>query len=78
VEKEVPLGQGKAVDLVVTKGDGRTAIEVETGKSDVEANLRKCADAGFDRTVIAPTFKRGGRILRAPSRKDAKHNPRAS
>jgi hypothetical protein len=34
VEEEVPIGGGKAVDLVATKDGKRVAIEVETGKSD--------------------------------------------
>jgi len=47
VEEEVPIGDGRAIDLVATKGDERIAIEVETGKSDAEANARKCTEAGF-------------------------------
>jgi hypothetical protein len=45
--KEYPLGGGKAVDLVATEGDERIAIEVETGKSDIKENIRKCKEAGF-------------------------------
>ena len=40
VEKEYPLGGGKAVDLVAIKWDDRIAIEVETGKSNEEENVR--------------------------------------
>jgi len=33
----------------------RIAVEVETGKSDIKANLSKVADAGFDRVVLVAT-----------------------
>ena len=48
VEEEVSIGDGKAVDLVATKDSKRIAIEVETGKSDVDENVRKCREAGFN------------------------------
>jgi hypothetical protein len=55
VEEEVPIGEGKAVDLVVTKEGKRIAIEIETGKSDVEGNVRKCKEVGFDEIIVIPT-----------------------
>lgn len=55
VEKEVPIGEGKEVDLVATKGNESIAIEVETGKSDVEENIRKCKEAGFEKVVVVRT-----------------------
>jgi hypothetical protein len=55
VEEEYPLGGGKAVDLMATKGDERIAIEVETGKSQVNENLRKCKEAGFEKVVVVRT-----------------------
>lgn len=51
VNEEVAIGGGRSVDLVATKDGKRTAIEVETGKSDTEANLTKCKKQGFDRIV---------------------------
>ena len=57
VKEEVPIGGGKAVDLVATKDGRRVAIEVETGKSDAEANKRKCKEAGFTDIVIVNTTK---------------------
>lgn len=39
------------MDLVATKDGKRIAIEIETGKSDVEANIRKCKEAEFDKLV---------------------------
>ena len=58
VEEEVPLGDAKAVDLVASKDGRRIAIEVETGKSDVEGNVKKCEQAGFNKVVSIHTKKR--------------------
>lgn len=55
VEKEVVIGDGKAIDLLATKGDEKIAIEIETGKSDVEANVKKCKEAGFGKVIIVKT-----------------------
>ena len=55
VLKEVPIGDGKAVDLVVTKDGKRIAIEVETGKSNTRENLSKIGHANFDRIVLVAT-----------------------
>jgi predicted RecB family endonuclease len=56
VEEEVPLGEGKAVDLVATKNGKRIAIEIETGTSDAEGDARKCREAGFDEVVTVETM----------------------
>jgi len=58
VEEEVPIGDGKAVDLVAKKDGKRIAIEVETGKSDAEGNVKKCEQAGFNKVVSVHTKKR--------------------
>ena len=42
VLEEVKIGAGKAVDLVAIDEKDRIAIEIETGKSDVVGNVRKC------------------------------------
>ena len=55
VEKEAPIGEGKTVDLLVTRGGKRIAIEVETGKSDWRGNVRKCLEAGLDQVLVSPT-----------------------
>ncbi|MCD6296983.1 MAG: hypothetical protein J7M30_07500 [Deltaproteobacteria bacterium] len=55
VVKEYPLGEGKAVDLVATKGDERVLIEIETGKSHEKENVRKCKEAGFNTVKIIRT-----------------------
>ena len=48
VEEEVSIGEGKTVDIVAEKDGKQIAIEVETGKSNVEKNIRNCLEAGFD------------------------------
>lgn len=55
VEKEVPIGKGKVIDLVAEKGNERIAIEIETGKSDVKTNVKKCGDAGFEKAIVVCT-----------------------
>jgi hypothetical protein len=55
VEEEVPIGGGKAVDLVAGRDGERIAFEIETGKSDAGANVGKCLDAGWDKVVIIAT-----------------------
>jgi len=42
VKAEYVIGNGKSIDLVATKAKRRLLIEIETGKSDVEANIQKC------------------------------------
>ena len=44
-----------AVDLVARKPGECVAIEIETGKSDIRANLEKVRKAGFDRVVLVST-----------------------
>ncbi len=44
-----------AVDVVAERAGERIAIEVETGKSDIAANLRKLLRAGFDRVIFLAT-----------------------
>jgi uroporphyrinogen-III synthase len=43
------------VDLAATRASERLAIEVETGKSDIPANLEKLRGAGFDRIILVAT-----------------------
>ena len=51
VDEEVPVGGGKAIDLVAVRDGKRIAFEIETGKSDSAANARKCLEAGMDKAV---------------------------
>lgn len=55
VEKEVPIGEGKAVDLVATKDGRRIVIKVETGKSNIRSNREKCRNARFQKVVRIDT-----------------------
>jgi len=55
VAEEVPVGGGKAIDLVASKDGQRTAFEIETGKSDAAANVRKCLEAGMDKVLVVAT-----------------------
>lgn len=55
VAKEVPVGGGKTIDIVATRQGKRIAFEIETGKSDTAANVKKCRDAGLDEIVVVAT-----------------------
>ena len=69
VTEEYPLGGGKAIDLLAVKNGQRLAIEVETGKSDAAANVRKCLNAGFRQVVVVTTHGKNG-LARALQRED--------
>lgn len=53
LEHHIP-GDG-AVDLLAERPGERVAIEVETGKSDIAANLAKLKGRGFDRIILVAT-----------------------
>jgi hypothetical protein len=55
ITKECMIAGNGAVDLVAEGGGERVAIEIETGKSDIAANLTKLATAGFDRVLLVAT-----------------------
>ena len=55
VQEEYPIGNGKTIDLVASKDGKRIAVEIETGKSDALANIRKCLDAGFGEIMSVAT-----------------------
>jgi len=65
VTEEAPLGDGKAVDILAVKDGKRIAFEVETGKSDAAANVRKCLAAELDKVVIVATTKNARRAIAA-------------
>ena len=44
-------------DIIVEKDNKKTAIEIETGKSDYILNVEKCLDAGFDEVISVATNK---------------------
>jgi hypothetical protein len=43
VTEEYATGGGKTVDLYAVRGEQRLGVEVETGRSDIMANVAKCA-----------------------------------
>lgn len=58
VKKEYPIGEGKTVDVAAVKNGEKIAIEVETGKSDAEGNIRKCLDYGFEKVVCFVLYEK--------------------
>jgi len=54
VQMEAPRAAGR-VDLLGRKGDELLGVEIETGKSDVVANVRACLNAGFSRVLAVAT-----------------------
>jgi hypothetical protein len=48
-----------AIDLLAQRPGEQVAIEIETGKSDIPANLKKIATAGFDRVILLATSPYG-------------------
>ena len=55
VSREHVIKSNGAVDLLAEKPGQRVAVEIETGKSDIEANTEKTAQAGFDGVVLVAT-----------------------
>jgi len=51
---EYDIGKGKSVDIAAEKDGKRIAIEIETGKSDYNYNIRKDLDYGFDEILVVP------------------------
>ena len=52
--EHVIKGNG-AIDLLAQRPGERVAIEIETGKSDIKANIRNLRKADFDRVIIIAT-----------------------
>ena len=50
--REFVLTDGKAFDLLAERPGERIAIEVETGKSDIKANIEKTQKADIDKLVL--------------------------
>ncbi|MCO6438583.1 MAG: ATP-binding protein [Phycisphaerae bacterium] len=55
ITREYAIKGDGAVDIVAERPGERLAIEVETGKSDIKANVLKTQKAGFDRIVLIAT-----------------------
>jgi hypothetical protein len=52
---EHPVKGNGAIDILAQRAGEKVAIEVETGKSNIKANLDKTKDVGFDRIVFVAT-----------------------
>ncbi len=52
VEVEKSIGDGRAIDLVARKDGREIAVEIETGASDLEENVRKCLAAGYEKVYV--------------------------
>ncbi len=60
VTENYPIGNGKEIDIVVGKENQKIAIEIETGKSDILGNLKKCLSLDFNAIIcllLAPQLK---------------------
>ena len=55
VAQEASIGGGKAIDIMATQNGKRIAFEIETGKSDVVANIEKVRAAGIPSMYIIAT-----------------------
>ena len=44
-----------SVDLLAERSGKRVAVEVETGKSDIKANVANVCNDGFDRVILIAT-----------------------
>ncbi|MBN1817943.1 MAG: restriction endonuclease [Sedimentisphaerales bacterium] len=55
VKQEHPVKGNGAIDLLAERAGERIAVEVETGQSNIKANLDKIKDAGFDRIIFVAT-----------------------
>ncbi len=55
VTREHPIKGNGAVDILAERPGERVVVEVETGKSDIKANLSKIKGGGFDRVVLVAT-----------------------
>lgn len=52
VTREFALADGKAFDLLAERPGEKIAVEVETGKSDIAANIKKAHNAEIDKLIL--------------------------
>jgi len=55
VSREHPVKGNGAIDILAKRGSQKVAIEIETGKSNIKANLNKITGDDFDKIVLVPT-----------------------
>ena len=64
VQLETPIGEGRSVDFTAKKNNFKIAVEIETGKSDILANIKKCLSAKFDRIILVGTNEKSEEKIR--------------
>jgi len=62
-ELEKPIGGGRTVDLVIEKEGKQTAIEIETGKSNIDANIKKCMEQDFQQIIMVGTDEKAEQTI---------------
>ena len=55
ITHEHPIKANRAIDLLAKKPGKKIAIEIETGKSDIKANIAKTTGADFDKIILVAT-----------------------
>ncbi len=55
VSREHPIGNGRSIDLLAQRSGEKIAIEIETGKSDIKANIEKISPSDFDKVIFIAT-----------------------
>lgn len=55
IEKEQIIKGCQAIDILAHRPGERIGVEVETGKSDIVANLTKLKNTGLDGVILVPT-----------------------
>ena len=55
IKCEYPVKGNGAVDILAAKGGRKIVIEIETGKSNIKANIEKIEGAGFDKIILIAT-----------------------
>ena len=52
ITREYTIAEGKAFDLLAQRPGERIAIEIETGKSDIKANIEKSFNSNIDKLIL--------------------------
>ncbi len=77
VTLEEPVGNGKSVDLVASKNNYKIAIEIETGRSDILANINKCLSHYYDHIILVATnSKAKDKIHQILKEENLEHHPK--
>jgi hypothetical protein len=55
IQKEYPIGEGKTADIYLIYKGKNIIFEVETGKSNIKANIEKTKTINPDKIILVPT-----------------------